>query len=80
MALPAQQHLPGDEIGGDVRWTPEGYAALEAMAAARGVTPARVVQEALDLLLWADTVLADGGSIVARPQRGPWEVIRSRRR
>jgi len=79
MALPASQHRPEDEIGGEVRWTPEAHAALEALAVARGISVPDMVSEAIDLMLWFDEVLADGGSVVTRPKRGPWEIVRARR-
>lgn len=75
MALPASHR--DEESGGEVRFDPEAYSALESLAVARGVSVPEMVKDAMDLMLWFDEVLADGGSVVARPARGPQEIVRA---
>jgi len=79
MALPAHQHSPDQAIAGEVRFGPQAYATLELRVAARGESVPEYVAKALEMTLWLDEALADGGSIVVRRRRGPWEILRASR-
>ncbi len=81
MAAPVEQHRADNEqeIGGVVSFTPDGYAQLEQLAAARGQTVEDFMSDAIALIQWFDATVAHGGSIIARPAHAPMSIIRAPR-
>lgn len=80
MAAPTAQTPTKEATDPIVRFSPEAYSQVEELARARGKSVPDVLSEAIGLLRWYDSLLAEGGSIIARPKNGEQTLIRSRKR